>query len=91
MDDPLILVVGDICPNCGDTQFSVECPPLSITRPELPPGVLGFAECRGCQKQFLVKLSPNLQNAFISMFDHKPILKDEIPILRDEILKILFP
>ena len=84
MDDLLVLGVGKICPNCGGTQFSISCPPRHMPRPELPPGVLGFADCRSCQRKFLVKLAPELYNSFVSAFNDRPEI-------RNEVLKTLFP
>lgn len=56
-----VLGIGTICPKCGGSQFSISVPDI---RPDnWPPNVLGWSDCRSCQQDFLVKLSPELENA----------------------------
>jgi hypothetical protein len=83
MDLP-ILEIGNICPKCRRTQFTVISPDNDMSRPDLPPGVLGLADCRSCQEPFLVKLAPELRNAFISMFG-------DYPNVQKILLERLFP
>jgi len=48
-----------VCSICGSTQFSISEP--GVGRPkEWPIEVLGVADCRGCQRPFLVKLPQEL-------------------------------
>lgn len=77
------LEIGEICPNCGSAQFSTShLPPANIST-DLPPGVLGVADCQTCQQEFFIRLSPNLKNAFAKIFEGRT--------MKEEILKILFP
>lgn len=82
MDIPT-LEIGGNCPNCDSTQFSTSCLPPANISTDLPPGVLGVGDCQTCQKEFFVKLSPNLRNAFAEILEGRT--------MKEEILKILFP
>lgn len=60
-----ILGIGTMCPKCGSSQFSISVPDI---RPvDWPENVLGSADCRGCDGNFLVKLPPELENALFGI------------------------
>lgn len=58
------LGIGTICPKCGSSQFSISVP--DIRPDDWPPNILGSADCRGCQQDFLVTLPLDLENAVIA-------------------------
>lgn len=76
------------CPNCGSRQFfiSVNTTDSMRVRPMNwdSQQVLGEADCRGCQKEFLVKLPLELQKAIKSLLAYHKISN------LNEVIKALF-
>lgn len=82
-----VMYVGENCPNCGGGQFSIS----SNERVELRPlhwdaWILGEADCRSCQQIFLIRLSPNLEDALRNLLNYHKVPHQTI----NEIFKVFF-
>ncbi|MEK7598829.1 MAG: hypothetical protein AAB474_00020 [Patescibacteria group bacterium] len=75
------------CPNCGSRHFSISVnttDSMRVRPMNWDSQALGEADCRGCQKEFLVKLPPEFQNAIKSLLAYHRISNI------DKIIKALF-
>lgn len=85
-----VLEIGYKCPNCGSTQFYISFSAQDRRPPHWGPEILGAADCQGCQREFLVCLSPKLKGPILALLKFHGILYLE----REEVVKainILFP
>lgn len=81
-----VLAFDIICPKCSSRQFSIS-PPGQIRPLEWSPEVLGLADCRGCNGNFLVKLPPELETALLFLLRFNKVSYFETM----EALKSMFP
>jgi hypothetical protein len=80
-----VLSLPMICPKCGSHQFSISVP--DIRPADWPQNILGSADCRGCQQDFLVKLAPELERAVYFLLRSNRI--DHVETMKA--LKVMFP
>jgi hypothetical protein len=70
--EPEIIGLGNKCPYCDSSQFSISSGG-DFRPPHWSSEILGSAECRGCQRDFLVKLAPELEHAFYAWLMHNNV------------------
>jgi len=56
-----------ICPNCGSGQFTILPITDSLLQIDLPGGVLGLSECRGCSSDFYVSMPVPVKRNFYAI------------------------
>ena len=61
MSELQILDLRPTCPICKSDQFSVDKFEEDMKPPGTPPDVIGISDCRGCGRDFLVRISPELK------------------------------
>ena len=88
----LVLGIGTICPKCKSNQFSISVP--SIRPDDWPRNVLGSADCRGCNGEFLVKFASELENALMEIAEGKSwtmfARPDGVNVVRQFVKYLLF-
>ena len=82
------LKIGNICPKCNSTQFSVLQLPLSALD-LFPPEVIGLGECKTCQQDFFVCLAPELYNVISMLFEGSKIQREVLSKLFPQIVEVV--